>query len=383
MMDRARAAGRPLTHAAIACCSLALLSACSTSTTVAEKPTRSKEYFAESEYGVQASPRVSHLASDLPRGGGREQVGKPYQIRGKWYYPEVDPDYEATGLASWYGDAFHGRLTANGEVYDMTHLTAAHPTMPLPSYARVTNEGNGSSVIVRVNDRGPFAHNRIIDLSKRAAELLDYKNGGVATVTVEYVGPAPLHGRDDAYLMASYQPGGLDGNDGLPAGVMMAMNGATPTAPVAAASVQLPAAVPFPGELVTTVPESAPVLLPAEVPLAPARPSIDVAAVKAAGGLLGYAAAARPSSPALESFDAHRLGPAQEAEAYIAVGTYGSQMEAFKTAARLTALGAPRIVADETGEWFSVELGGAAGISMDDMLRQVWASGASDAFIVR
>ena len=133
--------------------------------------------------------------SRMPRGGGRYQVGKPYQVKGKWYRPKEDPNYKAVGLASWYGSAFHGRLTANGEVYDMTHLTAAHPTMPLPSYARVTNLKNGSSVMVRVNDRGPFAHSRVIDLSKRAAELLDYQHTGLAKVKVEYVGRAPLDGR--------------------------------------------------------------------------------------------------------------------------------------------------------------------------------------------
>ncbi len=144
------------------------------------------------------------------------------------------------GAASWYGDAFHGRLTANGEIYDMTHLTAAHPTMPLPSYARVTNMKNGNSVIVRVNDRGPFAHDRVIDLSRQAAEMLDYTHAGVAQVKVEYVGRAPLDGHDDQYLMASYRPGPgstvpLPG-DGLPTGVMVAMAGSTPSAQPAPAA---------------------------------------------------------------------------------------------------------------------------------------------------
>ena len=156
---------------------------------------RSKEYFSEADYGVKASPRVTTKKSNLARGGGRDQLGKPYKVRGKIYYPKEDKNYKKTGLASWYGDAFHGRLTANGEIYDMTHLTAAHPTMPLPSYARVTNVENGSSVIVRVNDRGPYSHNRLIDLSKRAAELLDYTRTGTAKVKVEYVGRAPLDGR--------------------------------------------------------------------------------------------------------------------------------------------------------------------------------------------
>src|SRR5690606_37005950 len=166
---------------------------------------------------------------------GRDQTGKPYMVKGKWYHPTEAPGYRKTGLASWYGDAFHGRLTANGEIYDMTHLTAAHPTMPLPSYARVTNTKNGNSVIVRVNDRGPFAHGRVIDLSRRAAELLDYTHSGVAKVEVEYVGRAPLDGRDDAFLMASYRPGGRapDPSDGMPSGVMIAMNGPTPTQAVA------------------------------------------------------------------------------------------------------------------------------------------------------
>ena len=166
---------------------------------------------------MKASPRVATKKSNLARGGGRDQLGKPYKVRGKIYYPKEDKNYRKTGLASWYGDAFHGRLTANGEIYDMTHLTAAHPTMPLPSYARVTNLENGSSVIVRVNDRGPYSHNRLIDLSKRAAELLDYTRTGTAKVKVEYVGRAPLDGRDDQYLMASYRPGNRapDPSDGL------------------------------------------------------------------------------------------------------------------------------------------------------------------------
>ena len=197
------------------------------------KTKRNKEYFAESEYGVKASPRVTNLRTRLPRGGGRDMVGNPYKVRGKWYNPKEEPGYRKTGAASWYGDAFHGRLTANGEIYDMTHLTAAHPTMPLPSYARVTNTANGSSVIVRVNDRGPYSNGRIIDLSKRAAEMLDYHHAGVARVQVEYVGRARMDGRDEQYLVASYRPGGKGArpaiDDGLPSGVMIAMNGATPT----------------------------------------------------------------------------------------------------------------------------------------------------------
>ncbi len=118
------------------------------------------------------------------------KVGKPYQIAGVWYYPKENFSYDETGLASWYGDKFHGRNTANGEVYDQTQLTAAHKTLPMPVMARVTNLENGKQIVVRINDRGPFVRGRIIDLSSRAAELLDFRNDGVAKVRVEYIGKA-------------------------------------------------------------------------------------------------------------------------------------------------------------------------------------------------
>ena len=184
-----------------------------------------KSKFSVSEYGVAASPRMT-TAKRPKKGGGRAFVGKPYRVRGNWYTPKEDQNYDKAGLASWYGPNFHGRLTANGEIYDQFHLSAAHPTFPLPSYARVTNKKNGNTVIVRVNDRGPFAHGRIIDLSNKAAELLNMKHEGVAAVRVEYVGRAPVEGDDTRYLMASYRPGGSSAPAGgvIATGVMMAMN---------------------------------------------------------------------------------------------------------------------------------------------------------------
>ncbi|MGH1403289.1 MAG: septal ring lytic transglycosylase RlpA family protein [Alphaproteobacteria bacterium] len=116
---------------------------------------------------------------------GYYKVGSPYTIKGKKYYPSVDYDYNQTGVASWYGPNFHGKMTANGETYNQNDLTAAHKTLPMPSIVRVTNLENGLSLIVRVNDRGPYAHGRIIDLSKRSAELLKFKNQGVAKVRVQ------------------------------------------------------------------------------------------------------------------------------------------------------------------------------------------------------
>ncbi|HEX9446391.1 MAG TPA: septal ring lytic transglycosylase RlpA family protein, partial [Dongiaceae bacterium] len=100
------------------------------------------------------------------------KIGKPYQVDGVWYYPKTDMDYDETGIASWYGPGFHGQYTANGEVYDQNGLTAAHKTLPLPSMVRVTNLDNGRSIVVRVNDRGPFVNGRIVDLTRRDAQLL-------------------------------------------------------------------------------------------------------------------------------------------------------------------------------------------------------------------
>jgi rare lipoprotein A len=154
-------------------------------------------------YGVSASPRVVADGEPVPKGGGVYRLGAPYVVGGRLYVPADNPHYRAEGLASWYGDDFHGRLTANGEVFDRNAITAAHPTMPLPSYARVTNLSNGRSLIVRVNDRGPYRGNRIIDVSKRAAGLLGFHNRGTAWVRVEYVGRAPMQGSDDRILEAT------------------------------------------------------------------------------------------------------------------------------------------------------------------------------------
>ena len=130
----------------------------------------------------------------LKTGGGYYKVGNPYQIAGIWYYPREDDKYDATGIASWYGPQFHGKQTANGEIFDQNAMTAAHPTLPMPTIARVTNLENGRSVIVRVNDRGPFAAGREIDMSKRAAEELGFMTKGTAKVRVQYIGRAPLDG---------------------------------------------------------------------------------------------------------------------------------------------------------------------------------------------
>lgn len=163
--------------------------------------------FSPSVYGVSASTRVVQPGQAVPRGGGVHRVGRSYTIRGRTYHPRHDPSHDEVGIASWYGDDFHGRRTANGEIYNMYALSAAHRTLPMPSYVRVQNVQNGRSVVVRVNDRGPFHGNRVIDVSKRVAQVLDLKNSGLARVRVTYVGRADLSGNDD-WLVTTVQDNG-------------------------------------------------------------------------------------------------------------------------------------------------------------------------------
>jgi rare lipoprotein A len=186
------------------------------------------EHFSQAKYG-HASPKVVADGERVPRGGGQYLVGRPYTVAGHRYVPAENPSYSAVGMASWYGAAFHGRRTANGEVYDMASLSAAHPTMPLPSYARVTNLGNGYSVIVRVNDRGPYHAGRVMDVSSRVADVLDMKAMGTARVKVDYVGSAPMDGSDDSVLLASLR------TDGSPATMI-----GYPTAPTMVAEAEIP-----------------------------------------------------------------------------------------------------------------------------------------------
>ena len=393
---------------AIMAISAAFLAACTSSSpkVAVQEKKRSKEYFSEAAYGVKASPRVTNKRSRLQRGGGRDQVGKPYKVRGKWYYPKEDKNYSKVGSASWYGDAFHGRLTANGEIYDMTHLTAAHPTMPLPSYARVTNTKNGSSIIVRVNDRGPYASGRIIDLSKRAAELLDYTHHGTAKVKVEYVGRAPLHGHDDQYLMASYRPGNQapDPSDGMPTGVMIAMNGPTPSAAVG----QTAAA--FPGTL-TDAPTAVAAVrtigagdlqLPAFGPIAPERPfdGFDAPETQVAFATMSYAdervSNAARALAALEGMTAtdiaaswKRQNPAAALQpagtSYVAAGSFASESEARAVIDALSGHGRTVMEKSEADGvvWYTVSVYPDGRRDIDGLLETAWANGAPDAMTIR
>lgn len=376
-----------------------------------------KEYFSEALYGVKASPRVTERRSRLKRGGGRVQVGKPYRVAGKWYHPKEDPDYSKVGKASWYGNAFHGRLTANGEIYDMTHLSAAHPTMPLPSYARVTNMENGASVIVRVNDRGPFAHNRIIDLSRRAAELLDYKNSGVATVKVDYVGPAPIEGERTETLMASYNPGNASPATGL-SGVMVAMADTGPAPSVVGArrpagnlpgvsavnayagEAAMPAGAFAPAAFAPAAfaPESEPVFrLPDTGPVPFFRPGSGLAS---AAPVQALSYASERVAAAATAFSAHDLDRGLNAEALKAswrrsgqdvtgpalhLGTFHDRRQALAIAEALKGEGRAELqtFASENGPSHVLTLHVRQGRDGNAALRAAWNAGASDAFFLR
>ncbi|WP_094539558.1 septal ring lytic transglycosylase RlpA family protein [Brucella grignonensis] len=371
------------------------LAGCASAPEPKSKKKHPKEYFAESKYGVKASPRVTSVqGKPLPRGGGRNQVGKPYQVKGRWYYPKENKNYASTGRASWYGSAFHGRLTANGEIYDMTHLTAAHPTMPLPSYARVTNTFNGSSIIVRVNDRGPFERDRVIDLSQKAAEMLDYQHHGTADVKVEYVGRAPLDGQDDAYLMASYRSGNGDPIGQPATGVMMAMNAPTPT-PAGIAAMPVPQSSPF--EVNPAYGDGEMPLLPANVPVPSQRPagSFGVATAARIGGL-GYASDRLAASAYAEErtygsiltanavSDAWKRRNTEDQREYVEIGMFNSLEDVARLekslprSARVTRTKIPT----EQGDVYELTAFAEKG-NNDDLLRAAWNAGATDAFVVR
>jgi rare lipoprotein A len=188
------------------------------------------------------------------------KVGTPYQIDGVWYYPAEDLNYDETGIASWYGQEFHGRNTANGEVFDLNALTAAHRTLPLPSVVQVTNLDNGRSIELRVNDRGPYARGRIIDVSRRAAQLLGFESPGTAKVRVRILAPESIQ----AKLLAE-RASGQQVVVAAPASPVLPVSAAKlPTPPgvqVARGDVPLP-----PSRPAQPTPEPAPNLAPPPLP---------------------------------------------------------------------------------------------------------------------
>lgn len=275
----------------------------------------------------------------VPPNAGVYKIGKPYQIGDTWYYPREQPDYDETGIASWYGPSFYGHRTANGELYDATALTAAHRTLPLPVNVRVTNLENGRSIIVRVNDRGPFAKGRIIDLSEKAAELLGYKAKGTARVRVTFIGRADLDG-------------GTPPPDETPPEVATAVP-AAPTATVATSDLAPVAGAPVdPGTSVATLPQ-------------PSISSADTAAVTQPTGIV-----TKVPVPA-------------ETRLYVQVGAFSSYQNAERLAHKLG--GAFRISAvTQAGRTiYRVRLGPFEELGdADSALDKLSGAGSNDAQIV-
>ncbi|WP_304186740.1 septal ring lytic transglycosylase RlpA family protein [Phenylobacterium aquaticum] len=274
-------------------------------------------------------------AATAPSGaGGRYKVGDPYQVAGVWYVPKEQPNYDETGMASWYGDQFNLKPTANGEIFDMTALSAAHTTLPLPCIVEVTNLDNGRKLQVRVNDRGPFVGGRLIDLSHAAARELGYDRAGLAHVRVRYVGPATLGGPDAGLRYASNQvkPPAINApplratlptpalptpalpTPAWPSATLAPLTGAAlPALPMASVAVASAALPPIPGVAMAPPPVAAPLLQPAPIRMAAAAPPVQVA----------------PSAPAPISASVYR----------VQAGAFSDQANAQRAASQLGAAG--------------------------------------------
>lgn len=288
--------------------------------------------------------------------GGIYKVGNPYQINGVWYYPKEDATYDETGIGSWYGEQFHGKRTANGETFDMNEVSAAHPTLPMPSLVRVTNMDNGRSIVVRMNDRGPYANGRIIDLSRRSAQLLGYERQGTARVRVQYLGPAPLEGGGET-MVASRSTGADERPSAAPRGAVSAE--ALPPPPGVkgrSADVARPAAgQPSPMQI-----------LAAQTPEPPSTASVSLPAA----GL---------SEQTVE------VGPARGGQIFVQVGAFTLHENAHRLAAQLSLVGPVGVSSTFVNkqEFFRVRLGPYDQVAgADKALQQVINSGQTNARII-
>ncbi|MBI1239519.1 MAG: septal ring lytic transglycosylase RlpA family protein [Alphaproteobacteria bacterium] len=278
---------------------------------------------------------------------GSYKVGAPYQIKNVWYYPQENPNYDETGLASWYGEQFHGRRTANGEAFDMDLVTAAHKTLPMPTLVRITNLENGRSIVARVNDRGPFVAGRIIDLSRKGAELLGFRTQGTAPVRVTYLGRAPLDPRAPAQDLYA-TPRGQESIQ------------AAPVAAVSSAALSTPAGV--------REAPPAPVLRGTTSPLPPVPQ-----------------AAPRPAAPAAAIGEVVTVPVPARRAVYVQAGAFTSVENAYRLKARLNPVGQTSVApAQIDGEsLFRVRIGPFTNVSdADAMLARVLQLGLQGAKIV-
>lgn len=272
------------------------------------------------------------------------KVGEPYQIGGAWYYPAEDWSYDETGIASWYGEDFHGKYTANGEVFDLNAVTAAHRTLPLPSVVQVTNLDNGRTIQVRVNDRGPFARGRIIDLSRRSAQLLGFEGRGTAKVRVKILVPE------------SIQVASLAGRNGPEPELAAAQPKAAPVDKVAAEALPTP-----PGVAVASIQPQ--LIRPAAASTAPARQVMT-------------------DAPPLS--DRVRLVPVKPTQIYVQAGAFASMDRAWRLKTQLDNLGKAAISDAHVGGLvvYRVRLGPVSTVEQADALLDKVTVAAPDARIV-
>jgi rare lipoprotein A len=286
----------------------------------------------------------------VPDGAGAEKsqgtfkIGQPYQVGGTWYYPNQDLNYDETGIASWYGPDFHEKSTANGEQFDQNALSAAHKTLPLPSIVQVTNLDNGRSIEVRVNDRGPFVGNRIIDMSRRAAQLLGFEGQGTAKVRVQVLSSESIQAQSIARL---------NGSD---------------TAPTEA-----PKAAPHQAVLAEALPPAA------GVPVAPPRPSAQPYPPPPAAP----PPTAAPQDPPLPNMVV--LYPVKPTHIYVQAGAFSQGDNANRMQAKLVSLGAVSVTGAHVNGMnvYRVRLGPIASVDeADQVLARAVSAGATDAKIV-
>ncbi len=288
-------------------------------------------------------PRPAATAA-APAGAGHGvyKVGSPYQIDGVWYYPAEDWSYNETGIASWYGEDFDGKYTANGEVFDLNALSAAHHTLPMPSIVQVTNLENGRSLTLRVNDRGPFARGRILDVSRHAAQLLGFEANGTARVQVRLLVPETI------------QAASLAGRNGTDAAPIVAQ--AAPPATVTAAPLPPPPGV--------RVAAAAPVKAPPVRQFAP-TPAASPAVVPL------------PPLP-----DAVVKVPVKPTQIYIQAGAFTDPGNAWRLKAKLEKLGGVQVSGAKVNgtEYYRVRLGPVASVdAADALLSRVVDSGVPEA----
>jgi rare lipoprotein A len=302
--------------------------------------------------GLAACAGRSPTPSAARSGQGTYKVGDPYEVDGVWYYPHEDWSYDKTGIASWYGEDFHGKYTANGEIFDLNALTAAHKTLPMPSVVQVTNLDNGRSIQLRVNDRGPYVAGRIIDVSRRAAQLLGFEGQGTAKVRVKILVPQSIE------VASLARHGGASPPN--PAY-------AAPVAPVLAETLQ-----PAPGTRVASA-EPQPVPLPA-----PAPQPAPVAATPAPAPAPAPVAAPMPAALVT-------VVPVKPSQIYIQAGAFAVPGNALKVKSRLDRLGAVNVTGATVNgvQVYRVRLGPIGSVDeADRLLDRVLATGISEARII-